>query len=72
MASRNRRDILGWGKPYVPLPGALKLSPYHGRGLRAPLCFASFLMKLQLAMGLYSLLVGRDFLRSILSSTRKI
>ena len=50
MASRNRRGILGRGKPYVLLPGALRLSPYHGGGLRAPLCFAPFLVKTQLAM----------------------
>jgi hypothetical protein len=72
MASRNRRGIPDWGKPYVPLPGVLRLSLYHGRGLRAPLFFDPFLVKTQLAMCLYGLLVGRDLLRSILSSSRKI
>src|SRR5262245_35357304 len=43
MAARNRCAILGWGKTSVSLPGALSLSPGHGRGPQAPFFFDRFL-----------------------------
>ena len=40
MASISILGIPFWGKPYLPLLGALGLSLYHGGGLRAPFLFS--------------------------------
>ena len=40
MVSTSVPGIHGWGNPcHLALPGALRLSPFYGRGLRAPFLF---------------------------------